>query len=289
MLWPLLIWEKKLRQQSELQQHPSAVLPLLPGGDRGPSRVSARFGASRRPQSRLGQEVPHGRPRVSRWAGRAAGREQAFGADENRGTGTLAAARMREEGPGWRNAPAAHASERTAAVRGTSRGSAEQGRTEQSRRPAKRQSWMEQRQRWDTVLLGLAADGPTDAGGRQQSPGWQEGEQLPGTCAHSSPQQATTGSGIPVSSFSPYWSHHHGMCKTLQAWGEGWFHTPPSPAVVFPKHPRRQTQLGMRPGLPWGHRVATVTCTWAPLSVLERRGAASTHPAREVPAAKLGQ
>lgn len=43
LLWPLLIWEKEVKQQKKLQQYPSAVLPRLPGGDRGPSRVSARF------------------------------------------------------------------------------------------------------------------------------------------------------------------------------------------------------------------------------------------------------
>lgn len=57
---------------------------------------------------------------------------------------------------------------------------------------------MEQRQQRDTVLGDLAADGPADAGGRQQSTRWQEKEQLSGMCARSSPQQARTSSRIPV-------------------------------------------------------------------------------------------
>lgn len=48
-------------------------------------------------------------------------------------------------------------------------------------------------------------------------------------------------------------------------------------------------QLGAPPGLPWGCRVATVICMWAPLSVLEWRAAASTRPAQDAPAAELGQ
>lgn len=69
-------------------------------------------------------------------------------------------------------------SEQTPAVRGASRGSAEQRRTEQSWRTGKRQRRTEQRQQWDTVLGDLAADRPADAGGRRRSPRWQEGEQL---------------------------------------------------------------------------------------------------------------
>lgn len=103
---------------------------------------------------------------------------------------------MQEETPGWTKAPLAHTSEQTPTVRGASRGSAEQRRTEQSWRTGKR--WTEQRQHRDSVPSDLAADGPADTGGRQRSPRWQGVRQQPGTCAHSSPQQAATGSKIPV-------------------------------------------------------------------------------------------
>lgn len=111
------------------------------------------------------------------------------------------ATQMQEESPGQRKAPLAHASEQTPAVRGASRGSVEQRRTEQSWRTGKRQRRTEQRQQRDrdTALSNLAADGAADAGSRQQSPRWQEGEQLPSVCARSSPRQAATGSRIPVS------------------------------------------------------------------------------------------
>lgn len=138
-----------------------------------------------RPRSHLGEEVPP-----------VAVLERRDGEDELPGESRLwrgvreprdwgafkvskEATRMQEESPGRREVPLAHASEQTPAGRGASRGSAEQRRTEQSWRTGRRQRRTEQRQQWDTVLDDLAADRPVDTGGRQRSPRWQEGEQLP--------------------------------------------------------------------------------------------------------------
>lgn len=102
------------------------------------------------------------------------------------------------------------------------------------------------------------------AGSRAQ--GGRKGSSYPACVLAPALSKPRPAAGSPsLRGFSPRWSHHHRKCKTLQAWGEGWFRTLPSPTVVSPKHPWRQTQLGMPPGLPWGCRVAAVTCMWAPL------------------------
>lgn len=85
------------------------------------------------------------------------------------------ATQMQEESPGQRKAPLAHVSEQTPAVRGTSRGSAEQRRTEQSWRTGKRQRRTEQRQQWDAVLGDLAADRPADAVAGSRAQGGRKG------------------------------------------------------------------------------------------------------------------
>lgn len=114
----------------------------------------------------------------------------------------------------------------------------------------------------------LAAARATDAGGRQGSSDLAHAL----TQALSKPEPAAGSSAT-----SPPIEPPHQKGRTLQACGEGWCHTPPSPADVSPIQSHwRQSQLSTLPGLPWGCEVATVTSTWAPLSMLERRGAMST-------------
>lgn len=130
LLWPLLIREKEVEQQSESQLCPSV---LLLGGDRAPSghcRICFPLrilGNAVLPE----EETSHGCPRASGWGGQGGGRESR---DRGAFRITKEAPRMQEESPGCRKTPLAHMSEQTPA----GRGSAEQRRMEQRRRTGTR-------------------------------------------------------------------------------------------------------------------------------------------------------
>lgn len=93
LLWPLLIWEKEVKQQSKLQQCPSEVLPLLLGGDRGPSRVSARFALLLEDPGGRGptweRRCPVAVPEHRDGEDELQGESRPWGVEENRGTGAL--------------------------------------------------------------------------------------------------------------------------------------------------------------------------------------------------------
>lgn len=125
--WPLLRWEKEVKQQRRLQQRPSAVLPLLLGGDQGPLRVSARFAFllehPRGCNPTRERRCPTAQPEHREGAGLGAGREPR---EWDASKVSKEATQRQEKSPGWREVLLAPASKQMPAPRGASRGSVEQ-------------------------------------------------------------------------------------------------------------------------------------------------------------------